>query len=242
VKLSDTATATGASTNAPYDNQAAPVPPAAAGQQGGPYRWPGHFDAAVKRASPFGEFAQAADKKAANTDVAGGAAAAAKMKARPTEAAAVAATKPGAANEPRDFKRFFDTVQQPISDLAKELGVPEDYILGHAAAESGWLDNHNFALNNPFGYTRAGGRNLSFSSVADAVAAYRRDYGRQIQDATSPKDFAERLEGELNETPVPGWRRYNTRDQKEYEKKIVGLIQSVARHKAQWLAQRTLAH
>ena len=116
--------------------------------------------------------------------------------------------------------------------------MPEDYILGHAAAESGWLDNHNLPLNNPFGYTKAGGRNLSFKSIADAVAAYRRDYGPQIQGASNPKDFAERLEGLRNGAPVPGWRRYNTRDQQKYEKKIVDLIQSIPRHKAEWLKQR----
>jgi len=135
-----------------------------------------------------------------------------------------------------DFNRFFDTLFQPLSDLAKELNVPEDYILGHAAYESGYLGNHDFPLNNPFGYTMAGGPNLSSPSIAAAVAAYRNDYGSQIKDAASARDFVERIEGRLNGNPIPGWRKYNSKTEK-YESDVVRVIESVARHKADWLKQ-----
>lgn len=120
------------------------------------------------------------------------------------------APAPGADGAPANFSRFFDMLYKPLSDLAKDLGVPEDYILGHAAHESWYLNDHNFALNNPFGFTKAGGRNFSFPSISDAIAAYRRDYGPHISGATSPSDFAERLQGTLNGTRIQGWRKYNT--------------------------------
>jgi hypothetical protein len=196
----------------------------------------------VKRAAPFGEFAQAADKKAATADgFPGRAAVAADKKPRAERSPPMAAARPAPAAEggPRDFNRFFNTVYQPLSDLAKELGVPEDYLLGHAAYESGYLDNHDFPLNNPFGYTKAGGRNLAFRSIAAAVAAYRDDYGTQIRGATSAQDFAERIEGRLAGKPVPGWRKYNSKTD-EYEANVLRVIASVAHHKADWLKQKDL--
>jgi hypothetical protein len=129
-----------------------------------------------------------------------------------------------------NFKRFFDTLENPLRDLAKELGVPEDYLLGHAAHESSYLNDHNFPLNNPFGYTAAGKNNLSFGSIAEAIAAYRDRYGKQIKGATSDKDFAERIQGKLNGKPVPGWYEYNSKD-KDYEQHVLGLIHSIPLHK-----------
>jgi hypothetical protein len=147
---------------------------------------------------------------------------------------------PGDPRGPRDFKRFFDTLDRPVSDLAKELGVSEDYILGHAAHESGYLDNHDFPLNNPFGYTKAGGRNLSFPSITAAVAAYRNDYGPQIKGATSAEDFVQRIQSKLNGRSVPGWHVYNTAT-KGYESLVLGLIRSVPARKAEWLKQKDLS-
>jgi hypothetical protein len=150
---------------------------------------------------------------------------------------AAATAKPGAANAPSDFNRFFDTLDKPLSDLAKELEVPEDYLLGHAAYESGYLGDHDFPLNNPFGYTKAGGRNLAFPSIADAVAAYRNDYAAQIKGATSAKDFIERIQGRLNGKPVAGWHKYNSQT-KGYESNVLRVINSIPRHEADWRKQK----
>ena len=140
-----------------------------------------------------------------------------------------------------DFKRFFDTLEQRVADLAKELGVPEDYILGHFAWESGYLNDHNVALNNPIGFTAAGKNNLSFASIDDAIKAYRDQYGQQIRGATSAQDFVERLQGKLNGKPVPGWHRYNSIDV-NYEPHVLALIRSIARHEAEWRSRKELTH
>jgi hypothetical protein len=199
----------------------------------------GIVDEPAKPAAPFGGFAQATSKATTGGGVAGGVAVVAPRKQAHPGAAAITTAKPGAANGPRDFKRFFDTVYQPLSDLAKELDVPEDYILGHSAYESGYLDNHDFPLNNPFGYTKAGGRNLAFQSIAAAVAAYRKDYGSQIRGAASAKDFVGRIQGMLEGKPVTGWRTYNTAT-KGYESAVSRVIDSIARHKEEWMKQREL--
>jgi flagellum-specific peptidoglycan hydrolase FlgJ len=214
---------------------------ATAEQKIGLRNWPGFVDDAVKRAAPFGEFAHAVGKTATDAGVARGEANIASAKKGTTGKPAIAKVgTPAVATDGArpNFARFFDRRYQPLRDLAKELDVPVDYLLAHAAHESGYLDDHNSALNNPFGCTNAGGRNLLFPSIAEAIESYRRDYGPQIKGAASPKDFAEGLEGVLNGTPVPGWRRYNTRDQIKYEQKVMGLIQSVSRHMAEWLGQR----
>ena len=115
--------------------------------------------------------------------------------------------------------------------------MPEDYLLGHAAHESWYLNDHDFSLNNPLGFTNTGKKNLSFPSIADAISAYRERYGEQIRGATSAKDFVERIQGKLNGKPVPGWHTYNSIT-KDYESKVLGLLRSIPPHEAEWRKQK----
>ena len=58
--------------------------------------------------------------------------------------------------------------------------------MGLAAYESGWLDSHNRALNDPFGATHHGGPNVAYDSIADAVAYWEKKYGPVVRGASQP--------------------------------------------------------
>ena len=58
--------------------------------------------------------------------------------------------------------RFFEQLPG-IYALALKLNVPSDYLVGLSSYESGWLDDHNYALNNLWGLTEGGGNNIHFS-------------------------------------------------------------------------------
>jgi hypothetical protein len=88
--------------------------------------------------------------------------------------------------------------------LADELGIPVGYLLALSAYESGYLDDHNAALNNPFGLTEAGGNNIKFKSIDDAIAYWKSQYGDQVRGVKSLEEFAERLRGKKDGKPVPG--------------------------------------
>ena len=78
-----------------------------------------------------------------------------------------------------------------------------------------------------------GGNNLSFASIDEAIAYWSRLYGNQVRGATSPEDFVGRLLGEINGSPMPGWRRYNSKDSL-WREKTLGLIETVERRMPLW--------
>jgi hypothetical protein len=155
VTLLREAAETAASAKSQADLRDASTLLAAAEQKIGLDHLRGFVDDAVKRGLQFGEFARATRRTA--TDAGAASAPAKKGTAGRPPIVATGTPAPADPRGPRDFKRFFDTLDRPVSDLAKELGVSEDYILGHTVHESGYLDNHDFPLNNPFGYAKAGG-------------------------------------------------------------------------------------
>ena len=138
-----------------------------------------------------------------------------------------------AAQNTDKINRFFDQLYAPLRGLATSLGLPENYILGLSAYESFYYENHNLALKNPFGLTHAGKDNLQFKSVDEAVAYWKSLYGDQVRGATSPQDFAQRLEGAVNGKPVPGWHKYND-VKKDWENEVVNTINSIGMHKSIW--------
>lgn len=133
------------------------------------------------------------------------------------------------------YNRFFDDLDTPLTKLASDLGLPPDYIQGLAAFESEWFNDHNRDLNNPLGLTHGGGSNLHPQSVAGAIAYWKSLYGDQVEGATSPEDFAARLEGERDGQKVPGWRVYNSVNT-EWRTGIAGTIRSIPKWRARWLA------
>lgn len=140
-----------------------------------------------------------------------------------------------ASHNPSNIDRFFDQLYSPLSRLAQDLGLPESYLLGLSAYESSYLDDHNRALNNPFGVTRAGGNNIQYKSVDDAISYWKSQYGDQVRGATSAQDFAQRLEGVLNGVPVAGWHKYNSVNPR-WESEVTATVQSVGRRKEIWEA------
>ncbi len=129
---------------------------------------------------------------------------------------------------------FFTALDSPLTQLAGQLGAPSSYLLGLSAFENGYLDPHNTALNNPFGLTQAGGNNISFTSLSSAISYFNSLYGNQIAGATSPQDFAQRLEGVLNGAPVPGWHTYNTVNA-NWENSLVSIINSIPTRETNWI-------
>jgi hypothetical protein len=133
--------------------------------------------------------------------------------------------------------RFFDTLDSSLSNEAASLDLPRDYLQGLAAFETGYYDDHNRKITNPFGLTQAGRNNLSFPSEDAAIAYFMDQYGGQIRGATSPEDFAQRIQGLLDGKPVPGWHRYNSRN-KDWIPNLVSTINSVGRHRQTWESQQ----
>jgi hypothetical protein len=126
-----------------------------------------------------------------------------------------------------DPDKFFDTLYPQVHALAEKLGIDETWLLGLAAFESGWLDQHNRKLNDPFGVTHGGGPNVAYRSIGDAISYWEGRYGPVVQGATSPEDFARRLQA----------IGYNVRDPRWVEG-LVGTVRSVARRLPNWKSRR----
>ncbi|HEY2964438.1 MAG TPA: RHS repeat-associated core domain-containing protein, partial [Pyrinomonadaceae bacterium] len=90
-------------------------------------------------------------------------------------------------------KKFFDSTLSILKTLATDLDVSPILIITHASFESGWLDAHNRQLNNLFGYTKAGRRNLRFSSLQAAADTYKEHTGPIVKGAKTADDFLKKL-------------------------------------------------
>lgn len=119
-----------------------------------------------------------------------------------------AAHQGGQNNPPADKEPFFDSLYGPVHALAQRLGIDESWLLGLAAHEGGWLEQpHNREINNPFGATHAGGRDVQYDSMEDAVAAWGRRYGPVVQGAASAADFIRQLFAAGYNKKDPNWSK-----------------------------------
>ncbi len=143
----------------------------------------------------------------------------------------------GAAGNPSHVDRFFDIMHAPLQAASARLNLPPEYILGLSSYESGWLNSHNTGLNNPLGLTRGGANNLRFQSNEAAVRYWERLYGEQVRGSTSAEDFVDRLRGQLNGQPVPGWRVYNTINA-NWRTNVLDNIRTVQRRLPLWRPTR----
>jgi hypothetical protein len=141
---------------------------------------------------------------------------------------AAARRRPAQNPFPADKDPFFDTLYDPVHAAADRLGIDETWLLGLAAHESGWLNPHNREINDPFGVTHAGGRNVQYDSIGDAVAAWERRYGPVARGATSAEDFVQRL------STVP----YNVKP--EWPGLVLEGIRSVQRRLDSWKSRHGL--
>ncbi len=103
---------------------------------------------------------------------------------------------------------FFKDMVEPATKLATQYNFDPAFLLALSAYESGWLDPHNRGLNNAFGLTRAGRRNLQFSSIEASVNYWGRRFGEKVKDASSIDDFINKLQ--TDERSRGGFGKYNT--------------------------------
>lgn len=115
-----------------------------------------------------------------------------------------------AASCPTNVQTFFDEQYARLAKLAKELNIDPDYLMALSSYESGWLNNHNRALNNLFGLTEAGGPNLQFKSLDSCIDFWKNNNGDGVKDSKNMSDFI------LNLRKM----KYNTVN-KDYDKNLI---------------------
>ena len=100
----------------------------------------------------------------------------------------------GSTEEQRN--RFYDCLYDKLEAMAKRLGIKVEWLLGLAALESSWLDEHNWALRNPFGLTESGHNNLCFNTFQSAADYWERHFGPKVKGAKSLDEFLDKLKGD----------------------------------------------
>ncbi len=89
-----------------------------------------------------------------------------------------------------NIQRHHFFMQVPgIEALAAKSNVPKKFLVGLASYESGWLDDHNFKLNNLWGLTKAGHDNISFPSIEAGNLYFAHRIGPHIQNVTTIQEF-----------------------------------------------------
>lgn len=85
---------------------------------------------------------------------------------------------------------FFERLHAPFNRLGRDLKLLDaTYVFALAAHESGWLNEENAWLSNPFGLTMAGRDNLGFDSLDQAVSYWKCKYGERVMGARSMDGF-----------------------------------------------------
>ncbi|HTG37077.1 MAG TPA: DNRLRE domain-containing protein [Thermoanaerobaculia bacterium] len=123
---------------------------------------------------------------------------------------------------------FFSDLLGPVKKLAEKYNFDPNFLLGLSAHESGWMGQHARDLNNAFGLTRAGGNNLSYDSVQQAVDYWGQHFGEKVRGARSIDDFINRLQ--TDERDKGGTGKYNTVDP-DWDKKVRGGYDAVKRRR-----------
>jgi hypothetical protein len=86
-------------------------------------------------------------------------------------------------------RAFFDKMYAPIHQISQKYDFNEDSLLALSAHESGWLNDHNSTLNNPFGVTFAGGNNQPYPSIEAAAKYWGDRYGDVVRGLKTIDDF-----------------------------------------------------
>ena len=128
----------------------------------------------------------------------------------------------GLAGCPKHVRDFFKDLGRPLDDLAERLRVDPTAIKALSSYESGWYNAHNRALKNPFGLTKAGGRNLRFGSVEEAVNYFEQKIGPKISDARNIDEFIEKLQTPPKYNSINPNYEKNLRDQYKTVQKYEG--------------------
>jgi RHS repeat-associated protein len=110
---------------------------------------------------------------------------------------------PKTGNCPPNQKRFFGNVKLYVG-IAKTAQTDPNFIMALSAQESGWNGAHSQQLNNLFGLTHAGGKNLRFPSYQASADYWASHFASWVQGAKTINSF---LDGLLNHAPP-----YNSAD------------------------------
>ncbi len=122
--------------------------------------------------------------------------------------------------------RFF--ILYPLFEqLAEELDTDVDFLLAHAALESGWLDTHNTELHNLFGVTRAGGKNLEYPSFEAAIQHWVKLFGDRVRGARTMDEY-------INGLRFKGHAAYNSA-RSDYDELLRKMYPSIVKRKVQCL-------
>jgi hypothetical protein len=113
---------------------------------------------------------------------------------------------PAKGSSPEQRKRFYDSLYERLQAMAKRLDIPVEWLLGLAAHESGWLNEHNWPLRNPFGLTNAGGPNLRFNTFRSVIDYWERRVGPAVKGAKSIDEFLNALGAFGYNAADPDWR------------------------------------
>lgn len=82
-----------------------------------------------------------------------------------------------------------------MKSTAKKLDVNVNFVIAHSAYESGWGGAHAQELNNYFGLTKGGGRNLSFDSVQAGADKYVSIVDSKVHGAKTMDAFISGIRG-----------------------------------------------
>jgi RHS repeat-associated protein len=94
------------------------------------------------------------------------------------------------------FKKYYDF----FANMAKTLGVPVEYIIAIATAESGWPANYR--RNNPFNSPPRG----RYSTLEAARDAWIARWGKDVSPDQTIEQFAQKLWEDGYDTEDAGWR------------------------------------
>ncbi|MGD0007080.1 MAG: hypothetical protein ABSE93_00840 [Terriglobia bacterium] len=123
----------------------------------------------------------------------------------PAVAAKTGAAKLPSCNDAKNNRNRFFQQLPGLTSVASQLNVPTNFIVGLSSYESGWLDNHNFALHNLWGLTNAGGNNLNFSSFQAGNTYFVNNVGPYIQGAQRLSAFFSGLKNEGYNSANPAY-------------------------------------
>jgi hypothetical protein len=87
-------------------------------------------------------------------------------------------------------RQFFDKLYVLLNALATQLHLADArFLFALSSLESGWLDEENDWLNNPFGMTSNGKDNLGFNSLAQATSYWKCKYADKVEGAATMERF-----------------------------------------------------
>jgi hypothetical protein len=100
-------------------------------------------------------------------------------------------------NVPASVQRFLENkeLMKVIKATAEKLGVDVNFVIAHSAYESGWGGAHAQELNNYFGLTHGGGRNIKFDSVQAGADMYVSIVDSKVHGAKTMDSYISGIRG-----------------------------------------------